>query len=383
MHPRPRARPVAARFPPPGESDGMRNRLGLLYGILVGLLLTIGVWWVYFLTHEGQIYTEYRLQKLATDRLHASFLIQADQQIASDPRRYLGEAFPHLTYRRSAEGWDVDIEPAAMARIRAESSTTRNMFLYEGLVFLLLLAAGSTILMLSVRSEVRFKQARELFLAGATHELKTPLASLRLYAETLGREGLKPEDRRRIHGSMVEDVGRLETLVDEVLSMSADDTFDQGPRQRLDLRDECATVLEDLRRFAGDSGVTIDLTGPRGATIFGNRTTFALALRNLVINAVRHCPAPVRIDVGIEVGARWHRVTVRDDGPGIPRRLHDRIFDCFFSDCRDQAQSRGTGLGLYLVKRNVDILGGSVELDSDEGRGSAFCMVLPAMTPGG
>lgn len=361
----------------------MRNRLGLLYGILVGLLLTIGVWWVYFLTHEGQVYTEYRLQKLATDRLHASFLIQADQQIANDPQRYLDEAFPHLVYRRGAEGWDVDIEPAAMARIRAESSTTRNMFLYEGLVFLLLLAAGSTILMLSVRSEMRFKQARELFLAGATHELKTPLASLRLYAETLGREGLKAEDRQRIHGSMVEDVGRLETLVDEVLSMSADDTFDQGPRQRLDLHEECDTVLEDLRRFAGDSGVSINLEGPRGATIFGNRTTFALALRNLVINAMRHCPAPVRIDVSVQAGQRWHRVTVRDDGPGIPRRLHDKIFECFFSESRDRAQSRGAGLGLYLVKRNVDILGGSVELDSDEGRGSAFCMVLPAMTPGG
>ncbi|MBE0564360.1 MAG: HAMP domain-containing histidine kinase [Krumholzibacteria bacterium] len=358
----------------------MRNRFGLLYGVLVALLLTIGIWWVYFLTHEGRVYTEYRLQKLATDRLHASFLIQADQQIAGDPQQFLGETFPHLVYRRTPDGWDVEIEPAALARIRAESATTRNMFLYEGLVFLLLLAAGSTILMLSVRSERRFKQARELFLAGATHELKTPLASLRLYAETLGREGLKDQDRARIHRSMVKDVGRLETLVDEVLSMSADDTFDQGPRQRLDLLDECAAVLEDLRRFAGETGVTLDLTGARGATVFGNRTIFALALRNLVINAVRHCPPPVRIGVTVEPGKRWHRVTVRDDGPGIPRRLHDRIFECFFSATGGGARTQGAGLGLYLVKRNVDNLGGSVELDSEEGRGSAFTMVLPAMT---
>lgn len=358
----------------------MRNRLGLLYGILVALLLTIGVWWVYFLTHEGQVYTEYRLQKLANDRLHASFLIQADQQIAADPRRYLGAAFPNLVYRRGPAGWNVEIEPSAVAKIRAESATTRNMFLYEGLVFLLLLAAGSTILMLSVRSEMRFKQARELFLAGATHELKTPLASLRLYAETLGREGLRAEDRARIHDSMVEDVGRLETLVDEVLSTSADDTFDQGPRQRLDLHDECADVLEDLRRFAADREVTLTLAGARGAAVFGNRTTFALALRNLVINAMRHCPAPVSITVSVEAGPRWHRVVVADDGPGIPRRLHDKIFECFFSDSRGGGASRGAGLGLYLVKRNVEILGGSVELESEEGQGSAFTMVLPAMT---
>ncbi|MFN2370017.1 MAG: sensor histidine kinase [Candidatus Krumholzibacteriia bacterium] len=361
----------------------MRNRLGLLYGILVALLLTIGVWWVYFLTHEGRVFTEYRLQKLANDRLHASFLIQADQQIAADPQRFLGEAFPHLVYRRVPDGWEVEIEPVALARIRAESARTRNMFLYEGLVFLVLLAAGSTILMFSVRSERRFKEARELFLAGATHELKTPLASLRLYAETLGREGLKPADRARIHHRMVEDVGRLETLVDEVLSLSADDTFDQGPRRRLDLRDECAAVLEDLDRFAAEGAVTLELAGARGATVFANRAIFALALRNLVVNAVRHCPPPVRIGVTVEPGKRWHRVTVRDDGPGIPRRLHDRIFESFFSEHRGGARTGGAGLGLYLVKRNVDIMGGSVELDSDEGRGSAFTMVLPAMTTAG
>ena len=357
----------------------MRNRLGLLYGILVVLLLTIGVWWVYFLTHEGQVYTEYRLQKLANDRLHASFLIQADAQIASDPERFLGEAFPHLDYTRTLEGWEVEIDPAALARIRSESRTTRNMFLYEGLVFLVLLAAGSTILMLAVRSEVRFKQARELFLAGATHELKTPLASLRLYAETLDREGLRSDDRARIHGRMVEDVGRLEHLVDEMLSMSADDTFGRGARERLDLYDECAAVLEDMERFAGDRGLALELHGERGATVFGNRNTFALALRNLVINAMRHCPEPVRIAVVVEAGRRWHRVTVRDDGPGIPRRLHDRVFECFFSGTGDGTRGGGAGLGLYLVKRNVDILGGSVELESEEGRGSAFTMVLPAM----
>ncbi|HPF71192.1 MAG TPA: HAMP domain-containing sensor histidine kinase, partial [Candidatus Krumholzibacteria bacterium] len=248
------------------------------------------------------------------------------------------------------------------------------------LVFLVLLIAGSTILMLSVRSEMRFKQARELFLAGATHELKTPLASLRLYAETLGREGLKVEDRTRIHGHMVEDVGRLEVLVDEVLAMSADDTFEQGPRRRLDLHDEALDVLDDLRRFAVDRGVTFELVGERGAAVFGNRSTFNLALRNLVVNAMRHCPAPVHITVRIEPGPGRHRLTVQDDGPGIPRRLHDKIFECFFSDCRRGSIGGGSGLGLYLVRRNVEILGGTIELQSEEGQGSAFTMVLPAMT---
>ncbi|RKZ14256.1 hypothetical protein DRQ50_09240 [bacterium] len=358
----------------------MRNRLGLLYGILVALLLTIGVWWVYFLTDQGQVNTEYRLQKLNTDRLHASFLIQADPRIAADPDHWLGKAFPQLEFRRGATGWEAHVDPEAARVIRAEAHRTSNMFLYEGLVFLALLAAGSTILVLSVRSEQRFKQARELFLAGATHELKTPLASLRLYAETLGRPGLKPDDRQRIQGRMVQDVSRLEALVDEVLAMSADDAFEQGVAVMLDLLEEAQVVAEDLRRDVAEREITINTGGAPGARIWGNRTTFSLALRNLLVNAIRHCPAPVSVSVTIEAGRHWHRISVQDDGPGIPRRLQSKIFDCFFSGCNDRDSSPGAGLGLYLVQRNVAGLGGHVELQSDEGAGSTFTMVLPART---
>ena len=360
----------------------MRDRLGLLYGILVTLLLTIGVWWVYFLTDQGRVNTEYRLQKLDTDLLHASFLMQADRRIAADPAHWLGQAFPNLVFRRVPTGWDVDVDPEAVAAIRAEARRTSNMFLYEGLVFLALLAAGSTILVLSVRSEQRFKQARELFLAGATHELKTPLASLRLYAETLGREGLRDDDRTRIQGRMVDDVLRLETLVDEVLAMSGDDDYDLGPAIELDLLDEARKVVKDLRRYTAEREVTIDLEGPPQAVVHGHSSTFGLALRNLMVNAVRHCPPPVNIEVTVTADRKWHRVSVRDDGPGIPRRLHEKVFDCFFSDCRDRRNAPGAGLGLYLVQRNVAGLGGRVELKSEEGVGSTFTMVLPAVTNG-
>jgi signal transduction histidine kinase len=360
----------------------MRNRLGLLYGILVTLLLAIGVWWVYFLTDQGRVNTEYRLQKLNTDRLHASFLIQADPRIAADPAHWLGQSFPHVEFRRGADGWEAHVNPQAASIIRAEAQRTSNMFLGEGLVFLVLLAAGSTILVLSVRSEQRFKQARELFLAGATHELKMPLASLRLYAETLARPGLKADDRERIQGRMVEDVTRLEGLVDEVLAMSAEDTFDPGGAEDLDLLETARTVVADLRRYTPEQAVTIDIRGDTGATVWGNRTTFTLALRNLLVNAIRHCPAPVTVAVTVTADPAWHRVAVRDNGPGIPRRLHERIFDCFFSGCRERSDAPGAGLGLYLVQRNVAGLGGRVELQSDEGQGSTFTMVLPARKRG-
>jgi len=358
----------------------LKVRLGFLYGILVALLVIMGAWWVYFLSNESKAQSEYRLQKLVNDQIHASFLVQSDERVRAEPEKWLGDSFPDLIFRRSDGGVVVEVDPAVVKEIQDEVRNTRRMFLYEGLFFLVLLTAGSSILIHAWRSEVKFKQARELFLAGATHEFKTPLASLRLYTETLGRQGLGEADVRRIHGRMLDDIHRLEGLVDDVLSTSAVDVFRQGPPVVLDLAEECRLVLEDLERFAADNRARFNLQAEPGSCIRGHRATLGLALRNLLVNAVRHSPAPVTVDVAVQAGRKEHRLVVRDDGPGIPRRLHEKVFECFYSGKQD-GRSVGTGLGLYLVKRNIENLGGRVELDSARGLGCEFTLVLPAVPP--
>lgn len=354
-----------------------RNRLGIFYGILVIMLLVMGLWWLFFLTKTGNDQAEFKLQKLSIDRLHATFLIDADPRVYEDPQRILGPSFPHLLFKKQPDGVEVMIDPEFVRQIRRDARATRNMFLYEGFFFIMLLAAGSTILYLSWRSEIKFKETRELFLAGATHEFKTPLASLRLYCETLGRDGLGEADRMKIRKRMIEDMKRLENLVDDILSMSADDTFDQGPQLKLDLARECRTVLDDLKGFLSSHQAEVDFQAPDGAEVTGRRLTFALALRNLVVNAVRHSQGPVRVEVRVEPGQKSHRVLVRDNGPGIPRRLHDKVFECFYSGVRE-GKSAGAGIGLHLVRRNVENLGGRIELESETGAGCTFTMVLPA-----
>lgn len=359
----------------------MKTRLGLVYGILVALLLIMGTWWVYFLTQEGQVHARYQRQKLANDRLHATFLIQSEPRIAAEPERWLGESFPQLRFLKTDHGVDVVVDPDVLRDIDSRARRTRNMFLYEGLFFLALLLAGSTILVLSWRTEARFKQARELFLAGATHEFKTPLASLRLYTETLGRDGLPDEEKSRIRTRMVQDVSRLEELVDDVLSAGAGDGFSEGPRLDLDLLEECSEVVESVRRFTSERKAVISVDGPTGCTVRGHKGVLDLALRNLVLNAVRHCPAPVRVRVRVVEGPEWHRVEIEDDGPGIPRRLHRKVFECFYSG-GDDGRSVGSGLGLFLVNRNIEKLGGRISLASEENQGCVFTIRLPAHRPG-
>ena len=251
------------------------------------------------------------------------------------------------------------------------------MFVFEGIFFLSLLVAGSGILIYSWRTEVKYKQTRTLFLAGATHEFKTPLASLRLYTETMCRDGLSDEDRTRIRFNMLEDMGRLDNLVNDVLALSAGDTFDDGPLTRLDLAAETRRVINELKRYADERGAEFILEADDEAVILGNQVTFALALRNLLINAVKHSPDEVRVVIKVQAGRRIHRVHVGDNGPGIPRRLQDKVFECFYSGIRE-GRSGGAGIGLHLVRQNVENLGGQVALVSEEGQGSTFTITLPA-----
>lgn len=145
----------------------LKLRTGFLYGILVSLLVIMGVWWVYYLTTENLARTQTELQKLANDRIHATFLVQTDPQVRADPEHWLGESFPDLVFHHHPDGSvDVAINPETAQAIRSKGAQTQRMFISEGLFFLILLAAGSGILIHAWRSEIRYKQSRELFLAG-------------------------------------------------------------------------------------------------------------------------------------------------------------------------------------------------------------------------
>ncbi|MBU1072857.1 hypothetical protein KKG45_06395, partial [bacterium] len=97
------------------------HRLGLLYGILVTLILAMGAWWMYYINREGQNFERYQMQRYANDRLHAAFLLRLDPEAAHDPAAVLGPDYPHLHFQRTASGWDVHVDAAALDAVRDEA----------------------------------------------------------------------------------------------------------------------------------------------------------------------------------------------------------------------------------------------------------------------
>jgi len=358
----------------------LRRYFGLFYGVLVLLLVALGVWWFIFLSHEGRHYEHSELARLAADSTSAAILVRSVPEIGRHPERELGEVYPDLVFRRGPGGVEVGIAPEALARIEREAGKHERMFRAEGIFFLALLAAASTILTLAYRSEREFNRARELFLAGATHELKTPLASLRLYTETLGRKGVAGAQAERIRARMLDDIERLEKLIDQILAVGYDESASRSAAEPFDPAAETRRILQDMGGFVSAHGAQIEADLPEGARIAAAKPVFALVVRNLITNAVIHSSAPARVRISLEERAGSVRLSVEDRGPGIPRKHRNRIFRGFAGTGEPPGGSSGAraGLGLYLVERQTKMMGGRVELVSDVGRGSTFTLVLPA-----
>jgi two-component system phosphate regulon sensor histidine kinase PhoR len=233
--------------------------------------------------------------------------------------------------------------------------------------------------------ERRAAEIRREFVANVSHELKTPLTSIRGYTETLLHGGLSDEENRaRFVETIAGQAERLESLVDDLLSLA--DL--ERPDAELDLRDwdlgavvrELASSFDDL---AARRGLSIEVDAPAGIWVRCDRKRLELALRNLVDNALKYTDSG-QVSARVRATESVARVEVSDTGRGIPPEHLPRLFERFYRV--DQGRSRalgGTGLGLSIVKHAVQLHGGMVGVESRPGEGSTFWFDIPRGGPAG
>jgi signal transduction histidine kinase len=260
-----------------------------------------------------------------------------------------------------------------------------GLLLVLGIVFFLVIIAGGVLNTIFLVREVRRNEQHDTFINAVTHELKTPVASIRLYLETLQRhEDLPVEKRREFYEVMLEDSRRLQRLVEQVLLAA------RSPRQRLlhrapvDIRalaQECVVVSRVRHRLDPETLTFLDRT-PQAleAIVLGDAEDLRAAVLNLVDNAVHYSTDPVRVTVEVEpLPQAQIAVRVRDAGIGISRAELKRIFRRFYRMPEAVAlRLKGTGLGLFIVSSIARKHGGRVFAESDgPGRGSTFTLALP------
>ena len=225
-----------------------------------------------------------------------------------------------------------------------------------------------------LRPERLMANLRREFVANVSHELKTPLTSIRGYAETLLTGGLEDEpNRARFVETIRTQAERLEALVEDLLQLA--DL--ERPDAALDLKDwdtsaivrDLASTFEDL---AARRGLRLEVEARPGIRARVDRKRIELALRNLIDNAIKYTDAGT-ITLRVERTSSAIRVSVSDTGRGIDPEHLPRLFERFYRI--DQGRSRalgGTGLGLAIVKHAIQLHGGRVGVDSKVGEGSSF-----------
>jgi two-component system sensor histidine kinase SenX3 len=230
----------------------------------------------------------------------------------------------------------------------------------------------------------RTETVRRDFVANISHELKTPIGALGLLAETL-REETSPAVVERLAERMIAEADRVGRTVDDLLELSSIEFGDDTEFEDLDVRSLVGEAEARLGPAADQAGIKIRVDVPGDLVLHGDRRQLVSALFNLLDNAVKYSPEDSEIVVGAVVAGEGEldppgtvRLSVADEGIGVPRRDLDRIFERFYRV--DRARSRrtgGTGLGLAIVRHVASNHGGEVRVESTEGVGSVFTLVLP------
>ena len=240
-------------------------------------------------------------------------------------------------------------------------------------------SVGCSILISDVTDLKRAEGIRSEFTANVSHELKPPLTSIKGFTDMLSTGMVKdPEDQKRFFSMIGVEVDRLIELINDILKLSElESVAIEQCEERADVLEAAKAAETLLSQAAASAGITLSVAGmPAEAAIPAGRLKELML--NLMENGVKYNEPGGRVDVRVSADERFVTATVSDTGIGIPEEARQRIFERFYRVDKGRARKNGgTGLGLAIVKHILQLYGGSVSVESEPGRGSAFTVKLP------
>ncbi|MGD0300299.1 MAG: HAMP domain-containing sensor histidine kinase [Bryobacteraceae bacterium] len=259
-----------------------------------------------------------------------------------------------------------------------------GILLFLGILLLTMIITGVVLNTTFLVREVRRNEQHDAFINAVTHELKTPVASIRLYLETLQTRPVDEAKRQEFYRIMVQDSERLLSTIEQVLRTGriGSTSHLKLNRVRIDLNgvvEECLARARTLHHVTPES---LDYQPGPPATIMGDPDEVRAAVSNLIDNAVKYSASPMKISVETApVDGKFVSVRVRDQGVGIPKIELKQIFKRFYRVPGPLAtRVKGTGLGLYIVRSVAKRHGGRAWAESEgPGRGSTFVLQLPVV----
>jgi len=313
------------------------RRIYILYWILLAYVMSALIWWYIALMRQNE-----SMQALRTNELS-------------------------VTDRRYQE---------KLETIREASRRKEMQYIGEGTIFFILIAAGAVVLFRAVNIQFNITRQQEHFMMAVTHELKTPIAVTKLNLETLQKRKLVPEMQENLIQKTIQENNRMNALCNNLLLSTQMDGghyrpamekiewskfVEQRLREHEDRFPDCKVIFEHM-----ESGF-----------ISGDHFLLQIAIQNLLDNARKYSPKGQPISVGLHLKNQLLILEIADAGIGIPDQDKQRVFEKFYRSVRQENQAaKGTGLGLFLVKRIIDKHQGKVWIKDNQPQGTTFVIEL-------
>jgi two-component system, OmpR family, sensor histidine kinase SenX3 len=255
------------------------------------------------------------------------------------------------------------------------------VLLVLGIIFFAIIITGLVLNTTFLLREIKRNEQQDAFLNSVTHELKTPIASIRLYLETLKTRDVNEEKRQEFYNIMLKDSDRLLNTVEQVLHASRSrDEKKLTNATNLGLTKLLQDSIEQIRsRYNFDENI-ISLTKSNDFNIIGDANELQTVFTNLLDNAVKYSDKDVKIVVSLkDFDEKFAEMRIKDNGVGIAKSQLKRIFNRFYRiPSLSTQKAKGTGLGLFIVKSIVKKHGGKISVESEgEDLGTTFIVQLP------
>lgn len=261
-----------------------------------------------------------------------------------------------------------------------QSSSVYWILLSVGSIIFVFILVGIILYLIWIIQNINLNRRQSNFIDAVTHELKTPIASLKLYLQTLHRRPVEGEQRIEFYRTMMEDVDRLDGLINQLLDVARLQQKQEDP-----LPPEWVGLDEVVRHFASElttrnpsleGKVHVEVSP---CEVLAHRIDAEILVRNLLENAVKYAGNPPKIEASLTYADGFATLSVTDNGTGVPRHLRRKIFQRFYRAGNElERKQSGTGLGLFLVRSIVQRLRGNVRvIDVPKQSGSRFIVSLP------
>ncbi|HVU59669.1 MAG TPA: PAS domain-containing sensor histidine kinase [Candidatus Saccharimonadales bacterium] len=312
-----------------------------------------------------------------------------------EPHEALGQWFPRVVTIVKADGTPLSLIDRPIVRMfltgkaitekafyRAKNGTIVPVGVTVSPIILHGRPVGAIEVFRDITLENEIDRMKSEFISLASHQLRTPLATIKTYAHMLAEnymEPLEPEQSRAVQ-TIIAAANNMNELIGTLLNIARIESgiIAMTP-QRLDMNLLAADAVRQFQLAAENKGLRLSLhPSKRAATLQTDNLIVREVLANLIGNAVKYTPADGQVDVYVRRRPRDVLVTVQDTGIGIPGSAQDKIFSKFFRAPNvTRQETTGTGLGLYVVRGLIDTLQGAIWFDSDEAHGSTFYVSLP------